>query len=773
YAIEPNIQVAAISGTAVVFAASTPYDDMTITMSGGGLMSQRNFTKEGGTEVLFGQLFFDASNPAGDYPLTITNNKGIELDQMMLRWSNRELSLVNASDKWSADSQVAGMMMRGDSAVQDLALQTEQLANVTEAVMAQTGLSSKNVDSYPIRREFQEMELWNVSQFHMTQDELAEAYYSKNPAMRDPATEQLRTMRSESLGALWENLHVYGSSVGRILDRAINVYFESQRGGNQQEAIAAVQTEIDIVSGIRKNLELEIETGIKLPNLGQAMAEGLKIYEEHVDIFYNIQEMALRDFVKEERRSSDPYWQIVYGGQSPAGSNGIIVASAGGIEEVMKGVDIPMLKTEVPRRVQRIQRKIEEMENRSNNGGYVDPRFKNWMDTRDDYNEQRVRWESGFTTVLRGFAGESEEEQGPEEEDPLKPSLYTLEGEVAALNVVIDVAVEGVRKQEELRFGEELEAYLAEHGAQLSESIRDAFAQIPEQANVESYIKAADDKWTVMKGNSSEVINNTNKIINGDLSPLTNNGATILGSENTDDQIETDSNYLASSLKQVYLGNYTDEVTLLGTSGQITLGFLGADIPADIRDIIWDIQNWEWSWGHIGQTSLDGISFLPVIGALKYGDEIHILLKGRNNEVTRIVGKMNQNIQTDIATTILKSGNGHILSDHIGQTTDQLLEQLKHKPNAPAATSFLNTVKAWEYTTEAQAHLTPNILEWIKKVGTDANQTKYFDIDLGNTIGYGIRQGNNAIESTTQIRVIVRNNGAGGFILEDAYPIFQ
>ncbi|MCF7844926.1 MAG: EndoU domain-containing protein, partial [Kiritimatiellales bacterium] len=70
-----------------------------------------------------------------------------------------------------------------------------------------------------------------------------------------------------------------------------------------------------------------------------------------------------------------------------------------------------------------------------------------------------------------------EEEQGPEEEDPLKPSLYTLEGEVAALNVVIDVAVEGVRKQEELRFGEELEAALNEKTESILANFRDALEQ--------------------------------------------------------------------------------------------------------------------------------------------------------------------------------------------------------------------------------------------------------------------------------------------------------
>ncbi|MFH1670491.1 MAG: LamG domain-containing protein, partial [Patescibacteria group bacterium] len=326
FAIEPRIQVAAINGTAVVFAASTPYDNMTVTMSGGGLMSQRSFEREGGTEVLFGQTFFDASNPAGEYALTLTNNKGMVLDQVTLKWDG-ELSLTDAADRWSSEGQVAGMLMRGDDAVLALAQQTEQLAGVTDAVAAQTGLKSMNVDDYPVLREFQEDELWRASQFHKTREEMDEAYFIKNPAMRNPETDQLRTMRSDTLGALWEDMDDYGTWVGRILDRAVNVYFISQRGGGQQAAIQAVQTEIDIAGGLPKILELQIGTGVKLPTLGQALAEGLKIYEENVDIFYSAQGMSVREFVKQESRASDPYWQIVYGGQSPGADGGVLVAS--------------------------------------------------------------------------------------------------------------------------------------------------------------------------------------------------------------------------------------------------------------------------------------------------------------------------------------------------------------------------------------------------------------------------------------------------------------
>ena len=73
------------------------------------------------------------------------------------------------------------------------------------------------------------------------------------------------------------------------------------------------------------------------------------------------------------------------------------------------------------------------------------------------------------------------------------------------------------------------------------------------------------------------------------------------------------------------LGNFTDEVTLLGVAGQITLGILDLDLPCDIRDIIADIKNLAETdrvrWDLIGMLALDLIGLIPVIGALKYSDE--------------------------------------------------------------------------------------------------------------------------------------------------------
>lgn len=89
--------------------------------------------------------------------------------------------------------------------------------------------------------------------------------------------------------------------------------------------------------------------------------------------------------------------------------------------------------------------------------------------------------------------------------------------------------------------------------------------------------------------------------------------------------------YLIRSAECIVLGNFTDEVTVLGVSVQIVLGIFDLDLPCDIRDIIADIKNLAETdrvrWDLIGMLALDLIGLIPVIGALKYSDEIGTLIK--------------------------------------------------------------------------------------------------------------------------------------------------
>ncbi len=57
--------------------------------------------------------------------------------------------------------------------------------------------------------------------------------------------------------------------------------------------------------------------------------------------------------------------------------------------------------------------------------------------------------------------------------------------------------------------------------------------------------------------------------------------------------------YLDDTQQQVLLGNYTDKSTLLGTIIQIGAGLAGVDLPADLRDVTYDIHKFELSLNHL------------------------------------------------------------------------------------------------------------------------------------------------------------------------------
>jgi len=89
--------------------------------------------------------------------------------------------------------------------------------------------------------------------------------------------------------------------------------------------------------------------------------------------------------------------------------------------------------------------------------------------------------------------------------------------------------------------------------------------------------------------------------------------------------------YLAASGKQVIMGNYSEDITLLGTVGQIGMGLTGVDWPADVRDVKWDIDNWDKVMSENPyQVVLDAVGIVPILGVFKNTDEVVVVLKNTN-----------------------------------------------------------------------------------------------------------------------------------------------
>jgi hypothetical protein len=84
--------------------------------------------------------------------------------------------------------------------------------------------------------------------------------------------------------------------------------------------------------------------------------------------------------------------------------------------------------------------------------------------------------------------------------------------------------------------------------------------------------------------------------------------------------------YQERTARQMLLGKYTDDVTLLGTLNQMGLGVLDLDLPMDIRDLTYDLTHLDSTpWW---QTALDAVALVPYVGAVKYVDDLDALAKG-------------------------------------------------------------------------------------------------------------------------------------------------
>ena len=97
-------------------------------------------------------------------------------------------------------------------------------------------------------------------------------------------------------------------------------------------------------------------------------------------------------------------------------------------------------------------------------------------------------------------------------------------------------------------------------------------------------------------------------------------------------RLSAGSTYKERTREQMLGGGSADEATLLGVSGQLALGIVGADLPMDLRILKDDFQHMERSPEHLMKIIGDVVALAPVVGALKYSDEAVMALK--NSDVT-------------------------------------------------------------------------------------------------------------------------------------------
>ena len=130
--------------------------------------------------------------------------------------------------------------------------------------------------------------------------------------------------------------------------------------------------------------------------------------------------------------------------------------------------------------------------------------------------------------------------------------------------------------------------------------------------------------------------------------------------------------WLDQAISQIVLGNYEENSTVTGTVGQVLMGLANLDLPGDIRDLSYDLIHWDTTKEHILQTVLDAAGLLPVIGAVKYGDEASSALKHADEvgEQTAKHGDINISLKPNVSNEKLKN----IINDlYKGQNGDNII----------------------------------------------------------------------------------------------------
>ena len=130
-----------------------------------------------------------------------------------------------------------------------------------------------------------------------------------------------------------------------------------------------------------------------------------------------------------------------------------------------------------------------------------------------------------------------------------------------------------------------------------------------------------------------------------------------------------ENNYLVSSLKQVAFGNFTDDVTLLGTGVQLGMAFFGVDFWADCRDITADIAALTNGTFDGWQFAFDVIALVPVVGAFKCTDEAALLYKSGDK-----IYMATKSIEKTVL--MIKNGEKTILTTKLFDKATPLAKQL-------------------------------------------------------------------------------------------------
>lgn len=112
---------------------------------------------------------------------------------------------------------------------------------------------------------------------------------------------------------------------------------------------------------------------------------------------------------------------------------------------------------------------------------------------------------------------------------------------------------------------------------------------------------------------------------------------------------------------------------------------------------------------------------------------------------------------------------GHLIARHVGKTDAELLQRLKDNPKITGASTFTDRATAEKVASEVLND--PNnkkiIQAWLSN--PKIKSTLVLPYQGTEIIGRGVQRGSTTVEHMTNAKIVLKKDGAGGFILT-GYP---
>ncbi|MGJ0909474.1 RNase A-like domain-containing protein [Clostridium botulinum] len=109
-------------------------------------------------------------------------------------------------------------------------------------------------------------------------------------------------------------------------------------------------------------------------------------------------------------------------------------------------------------------------------------------------------------------------------------------------------------------------------------------------------------------------------------------------------------------------------------------------------------------------------------------------------------------------------------SRHIGKMDEELLPRLASNLKITAASTFTDDIVA-DFAVNSALKDSGNVTKinnWLSKGGKGNLPISY---TRDKIIGRGVQQGSNAVENLKNAKIILKNNGKGGFNILTSYPV--